>query len=309
MSRAAWADLPLVCPQCRRTITVGAEAASCAVCGLVFPLTGGVLHLTIGRKGTPGFDPHFFTTLNAVERSHFWFVGRRQVVLDTLRRTVPDLAQRRLFDIGCGSGGLLEFLSATGIAVAGACDAYEESLDLVRRRMDVPLLVVDEGRLPPLGSGYELLGMFDVLEHLDDDAGTLRFLASVLRPGGVLVLTVPAHPVLFDEMDEIAHHRRRYTRAELRERLRLAGLEVRVLSHFMSPLLPLLMLTRGIGRRWPGLRGRGALERRLVEFRVVAVVNLVMRWVLWLERRVMRLVSLPFGSSIVAVATRPKAQP
>jgi SAM-dependent methyltransferase len=287
---------------------VGAKGAVCANCDETFPLADGVLRLTIGREGRPGYDPHFFATLGEIERHHFWFVGRREVVLEVLRRAVPDLARRRLFDIGCGSGGLLEFLAQNGIAVAGACDAYEESLDLVRRRINVPLLVVDEGRLPPLGAGHDLLALFDVLEHLDDDAGTLRFLASVLRPGGVLVLTVPAHPVLFDQMDEIAHHRRRYTRGELRDRLRLAGFEVQVLSHFMSPLLPLLMLTRGIGRCWRGLGRQGPLEQWRVEFRVVPVVNVLMRWVLWLERRIMRLVSLPFGSSIVAVAVRPAAR-
>ena len=140
----------------------------------------GILRLTLGREGAPGYDPHFFNTLERVEGRHFWFVARREVILDALRRAVPDLEHRGLFDIGCGSGGLLQYLAARGVTVAGACDAYLESLEIVRRRIAAPLVLVDEGRLPPLGPGQELLGLFDVLEHLDDDRGVLRFLRSAL---------------------------------------------------------------------------------------------------------------------------------
>jgi SAM-dependent methyltransferase len=98
---------------------------------------------------------------------------------------VPDLHQRQLFDIGCGSGGLVEYLATSGVPVAGACDTYVERLTIVRQRPTAPLVLEDEGRLPPLGHGYSLVTLFDVLEHIDDDHETLRFLSSVLRPGGV----------------------------------------------------------------------------------------------------------------------------
>jgi SAM-dependent methyltransferase len=189
------------------------------------------------------------------------------------------------------------------VPLAGACDAYPESLELVRRRIDTTLVLVDEGPLPPLGPGQSLLGLFDVLEHMDDDVAVLRFLGSVLSPGGVLVLTVPAHPFLFDEMDEIAHHRRRYRRRELRDKLHAAGFDVPMLTHFMSPLVPALVVLRGAGRLFS--RGRDARARRDVEFRVVPVFNGAMRALLALEQLVLRVLPLPFGSSILAVARRP----
>jgi SAM-dependent methyltransferase len=263
------------------------------------------LHLVAGREGAPGFDPHYFDTLAAVEERHFWFRSRRQVILETLRRTVPDLGERALFDIGCGSGGLLSFLGGSGVPLAGACDAYLESLELVGRRVKAPLALVDEGRLPPLAAGQSLVGLFDVLEHIDDDAATLDFLRSVLEPGGVLVLTVPAHPFLFDEMDELAHHRRRYRRAELRARLEAAGFRVRLLTHFMAPMVPLLMLARGVGRAL-GVLGLSAQDRRSAELRVNPGLNPVLGAVLAVERWLLRTgVPLPFGSSLIAVAERP----
>ncbi len=297
------AALQLVCSRCRAPLAAGAEAAACAACGAVFPIRAGVLDLRAGRLGAAGFDPHYFPTLAAVERDHYWFATRRELVRDVLRDAVPDLGRRALFDIGCGSGGLFAFLGESGLALAGACDAYPESLALVRQRVAAPLLLVDEGRFPPLAPGHTLLSLFDVLEHIDDDLGTLGHLLEVLEPGGILVLTVPAHPFLFGEMDEIAHHRRRYTRGELGSKLREAGFRVLRLSHFMAPLVPLVAL------RWlaGALPGRAtSLERRKAELRVIPVLNGLMRALLRLERPLVRGGWLPFGSSLIAVAERPR---
>lgn len=295
-------ELRLVCPRCRAPLALAAGESVCGACDSRFPFRDGVLDLRVGRVGTAGFDPHYFPTLAAVERDHYWFATRREVVRDVLRASVRDLSERALFDIGCGSGGLLAFLGECGVPLAGACDVYPESLALVRPRVAVPLLLVDEGRFPPLASGYSLLGMFDVLEHIDDDVGTLRHLRDTLEPGGVLVLTVPAHPFLFDEMDEIAHHRRRYRRDELGDKLRSAGFSVLRLSHFMAPLVPLVTL-RWLARLAPG---RGTLERRRIELSVIPVLNGLMRALLRLERPLVRAGVLPFGSSLVAVAERPR---
>jgi SAM-dependent methyltransferase len=296
---------PLVCPRCRAGVAPSMTGACCPECAAEYKLERGVLHLVEGRAGAPGFDPHYFSTLGEVEERHFWFRARRRVILDALRRTLPDLEDRGLFDIGCGSGGLLAFLGQNGVRVAGACDAYLESLEMVRERTAAPLVLVDEGRLPPLGPGHTLLSLFDVLEHLDDDVATLRFLHSVLHPGGALVLTVPAHPFLFDEMDVLAHHRRRYRLPEVREKLERSGFEIRASFHFMAPLVPLLVLGRTLG----SLLGRGkakAAGRRATELSVIPGFNEALALPLAIERRwLARGFALPFGSSILAVAVRP----
>jgi len=276
----------------------------CAACGAHYPEVGGILRLVAGSSGAPGYDPHYFENLPQIETRHFWFVARREVILDGMRRHIPDLDQRHLFDIGCGTGGLVSYLTAQGIRLSGACDAYVQALEIARRRLDVPLVLVDEGRLPPLAAGHTLLGMFDVLEHIDDDRGTLAWLASVLEPGGYLVLTVPAHPFLFDESDERAHHRRRYRRRELREKLEGAGYDVRLLTHFMAPLVPILALLRGMGRLLPRPAGTDR-DRRDAELRPIPVVNGLFRSLLRVERGWIRTGTLPFGSSLLAIAARP----
>src|SRR5262249_11241413 len=176
--------LSLVCPRCRGPLDRDNPGYRCPACRVSYPERDGVLRLLEGDRGAPGYDPHYFGTLPQVEQEHFWFLHRREVILDTLRRHVPDLARRPLLDLGCGSGGLLAYLGRQGVPLAAGCDAYVEGLLLARRRVDAPLVLVDLGRMPPLGPGQAMIGLFDVLEHLDDDRGVLGWLSSVLEPGG-----------------------------------------------------------------------------------------------------------------------------
>jgi SAM-dependent methyltransferase len=296
--------LELVCPACAAPLVAQQPLARCGACGRGFEWKDGVLDLATTPAAGSGYDPHYFSTLPNVEERHFWFLARREVVKDALRRHVPDLQARALFDIGCGSGGLLAYLGRH-LPLAGACDAHLLALTLASRRTRAPLVLVNEDQPPPLGAGQTLVGMFDVLEHLDDDTGTLRFLHAILAPGGVLVLTVPAHAFLFGEADRDARHRRRYSRGELERKLRDAGFEIRLLTHFMAPLVPLLLLFRQAGRLLDAL-GFPSRTRSSQEVAVLPLFNAAMRGVLLLERLWLRALPLPFGSSLIAVAAKPR---
>jgi SAM-dependent methyltransferase len=302
-SRSHVSELLLVCPACGARLDARPPETRCTGCGASYLWRDGILDLAVGNHGAAGYDPHFFESLPLIEEQHFWFVARREVVLDGLRRGVPDLDRRSLFDIGCGSGGLLAFLQKH-LALAGACDAHRLALALASRRVNTPFILVDEGRVPPLARGHALVGMFDVLEHLDEDEAVLSWLLSILEPGGVLALTVPAHPFLFDEMDRLAHHRRRYTRRELWDKLLRAGFEIRLLTHFMALLVPPLLLFRRLGRLLQ-LLGLHSLREPTQELQVVPGLNPLMRALLRVERAWLRRFRLPFGSSLLAVAVRP----
>ena len=295
------------CPACGGALEARPAALLCLACGGVYPLENGIACFATGEAASPGFDARYFEPLAQIEDEHFWFVSRRQVILEGLRRAVPDLEARPLYDVGCGPGGLLAYLAAQGVPVAGACDAFLEGLVIARRRLDVPFAQVAGDGPPPLARGHRMLGMFDVLEHLDDDLGTLRWAAGVLEPGGVLVVTVPAHPFLFDEADVLAFHRRRYRKRDLDERLRRAGFEVRLLTHFMAPLVPLMMVSRPIGRLLR--RGRPADAHRDREMEVLPLLNGALKGVLALERAMLPVARPPFGTSLLAIAARPSGGP
>jgi len=292
--------LRLACRRCATGLTPSDEGLRCPACGLSLVEREGILAcLPQGAVGgRPGFDPHFFPGLDQIEERHFWFRARRLLIRERLQRWVPDLPQRALFDIGCGTGALVAFLERTGVTVAGACDAYAEGLRLARGRVGAPLLLAAEDQLPPLAAGQSLIALFDVLEHIDDDRATLAWLTSVLAPGGVLFLTVPAHPFLFDENDRVACHRRRYTRPELFEKLREAGLEPVRVEHFMA----LMVLPRILAR----MAGFGLHKRpgELSPLSVIPVVNDVACALLELEGRLTRWLRAPFGTSLLAIAAR-----
>ena len=301
--------LNVVCPSCRQALALQDSTLYCVACGAAYGQRDGVWQLALGRLGAPGYDPHHFDSLPQVEDRHFWFLARRALILDVLRMSVPDLSERPMFDLGCGSGGLAAYLAGHGVRLSGASDAYPEALQMARRKVDAPLFLVDEGRLPPLGPGQAMIGLFDVLEHIDDDVATLSWIAEVLEPGGCLVLTVPAHPALYNDSDRSAHHRRRYRKRELQGKLVAAGLRVRRLTHFMAPLAPLILAANwGQAALRPLLRCRPAasLGARL---RVRTGLNAIMGLVLGLERRLLSQISLPFGSSLIAVAERPRRVP
>jgi 2-polyprenyl-3-methyl-5-hydroxy-6-metoxy-1,4-benzoquinol methylase len=294
---------PLVCPRCSASLTATLDVLACRTCNARFTLESGIWELTLGEGPRTGYDPHYFPGIANVDSRHFWFVSRRELILDALRREIPDLSVRALFDIGCGAGGLIEYLESQHVPVAGGCDSYREGLHFARKRIFAPLFLVPGECFPPLAPNQSLVGMFDVLEHIEDDEGTLRAIAERLGPKGVLALTVPAHPFLFDEADRLAHHHRRYRREELRAKLERAGLTVLTLTHFMALLVPGVLVARAAGWVLAPVLGPPR-KRRDLELRVVPVINGVLRAWLRIERAWLRRGSLPFGTSLLAIARR-----
>lgn len=186
-------------------------------------------------------------------------------------------------------------------------DRHAEGLRYARLRTSCALVQGDI-LAPPFRGRFDLIGLFDVLEHVGDDVGVLSQLYSMLTDRGVLLLTVPAHQSLWSYFDEASHHCRRYESDELEEKLAGSGYRVEYLTQFMSVLYPLMWLGRRIAARFNRHacgRSDGAEDLALAELKVVPVVNSLLTWLLaleagWLARRR----HLPVGSSLLALARR-----
>jgi SAM-dependent methyltransferase len=169
------------------------------------------------------------------EDRHWWYRGRRRIVLDELAR-VPSARGGRALDAGCGSGRLLDDLAR--LAAVSGLELSEESVAVARARGHADVVAGAVEALPWPDETFELVTCLDVIEHTPDDRVTLRELRRVLRPGGHLLVTVPAYQALWSRHDVVNRHYRRYNRRMLRAAAGEAGLTVERMTSFNALLLP-----------------------------------------------------------------------
>lgn len=250
------------------------------------------------------FRPERFEALFIREDRHFWFEARNRCIA-AAATLISDLTSiKDVIEHGCGTGFVLRRLQRIfpEARVTGA-DLFAEGLAFARKRFAGNLVQVDV-----MNSLYrecfDLVGFFDVLEHLDDDLAALRVLRSQLRPGGWLLLTVPAHMWLWTEHDLAAQHRRRYTRRQLTTVLSEAGFKLRYCTEFMLPLVPLMWVRRLLSRMRSVSKESTECEVKS-HLRVHPLINRVMGLLLAPESAcIARGWRLPVGASIIALARR-----
>jgi len=255
--------------------------------------------------GEGGFDPGFYSDLYSAEERHFWFRGRNKVIGSVISRIIASFpATYRVLEVGCGAGNTTCMLQRLcGPAPVIGMDLFADGLRYARARGVACLVQADVSR-PPFSVPFELVAMFDVLEHVQDDVGVLRRLRSLLREGGCLVLTVPAHSSLWSYFDTAACHCRRYECVDLNEKLRATGYEVDYMTEFMMFSYPLVWLRR----RWAGRRTArvaGPTEAARGELQIHALPNALLGGLQAMETVfVKRRKRLPFGTSILVVARK-----
>jgi SAM-dependent methyltransferase len=244
-------------------------------------------------------ERHTYAIMYEVEGSHWWFAGRRRILESFVKEIIARLNVEgrtpRILDVGCGTGANLEMLAQFGDAEG--VDVSEDALAFCRAR---GLTRVKHGaaeRLPYEDNSFDLVTALDVVEHLDDDAGGLREMRRVLRPGGRALLFVPAFMWLWGVQDDVSHHRRRYTLPQLTERVRESGFEVERATYanltFFAPVLAGRLLMRATGVR-------PASENNIN----VPALNGVLGHLFGAERFWLRRLNFPFGVSAVCVARR-----
>ena len=251
-----------------------------------------------------GFNPDFFAHLAEVEQRHFWFVGRNDILRDVITGHFPSAG--RFLEIGCGTGFVLSCIrSAFPQASLSGSDIFTESLAFAAKRVPDAFLFQMDARHIPFHEEFDVIGAFDVLEHIDDDEMVLKQMYQACKPGGGVVLTVPQHRWLWSHVDDFAHHKRRYTRAELVEKAARAGFRAEYATSFVSLLLPLMLASR-----WLKKSGVDMDEQmEAVGLKVGKLTNAVLGAVMRIERRLINLgLSLPFGGSLLLVARKPESR-
>jgi SAM-dependent methyltransferase len=191
-----------------------------------------------------GFDPSSFAMLAEVEARHFWFMARNELIVGLANRFFP--RARSYLEIGCGNGAVLAALarSRPWERLAGS-DLHPTGLRQARARVSPAIeLVQMNARAIPALAVFDLIGAFDVIEHIVDDEAVLRSLRQATAKGGGTIIAVPQHPWLWSKADEIGHHQRRYRLGELERKLERSGFDILFSSSFTAVLLPLMTASR-----------------------------------------------------------------
>jgi trans-aconitate methyltransferase len=243
-----------------------------------------------------GFDPAFFEPLAGVEERSFWFRARNRLIVSTIRRRFPDAGS--FLEVGCGSGVVLAALQGEfpSMRLVGA-ELYDEGLAIARRRLPDVELVAADARALEYDGVFDLVGAFDVLEHIDEDEEVLARMVRSVRPGGGVFVLVPQHQWLWSKHDEFVEHRRRYTRKDLVAKAERAGVDVLETTSFVTSLLPAMTAARLIDR----LRNRTDPIGNLEPGPLNAVFERMLDGERWLIERG---VSLPFGGSLMLVGRK-----
>lgn len=234
------------------------------------------------------------------EGSYWWHVGRRKLAFTLLQKYVfGNGLKNPIMDAGCGTGGNMEILQKFG-QVFGV-DKEEEALSFCRRRGLNNLYLADITKTLPFEDNYfSLITGFDILEHIKDDEKALREFFRVLKPGGTLFLTTPAHPFLWSKWDEICGHKRRYKSQELRQKVEAAGFKIKRFSSSNFFIFPPAVFIRKLKEML--IHGK---EDYSTDFMPVPnFFNELLISVYALEAKLIANFDLPFGLSYIVLAEK-----
>ena len=244
--------------------------------------------------GFPLMERAVYDAMAELDQRHWWYVARREVIAQLIRRRARPPAKARLLEIGAGTGHNLKMLSEFGVVDALEVDGTARAL--AEKRLGRPLYSAPLPELTGVPKGeYDLVAAFDVIEHIPDDKAALESIARLLKPDGRLVMTVPAHQWMWSAHDVVNHHQRRYSKTALKRLIDRSPLKLEAIGYFNSLLFPVAVAERFASK----LRGKEDADLALPP----APVNQALERIIASERALIGRVPLPPGLSLFAVAS------
>jgi SAM-dependent methyltransferase len=304
-----------LCPICgvpdpiRDNENVWPAGWTCANCHYVMPESDGIPLLAPDLADTAhGFDPADFAVLAAVEAEHFWFVPRNRLIVTLIDRHFPRASS--ILEVGCGTGMVLSAIaqSRPWQRVVGA-ELHTMGLAEARKRLGQSFRLVQmDARSIPARDAFDVVGAFDVIEHIAEDEQVLAAMRNAIVPGGGAVIAVPQHPMLWSDVDDQAHHVRRYRRGELEMKFERAGFRILFSASYTVVLFPLMAASRLLRRIKGADRttdGPSDAKPLRTEFRLPRSLNALVRATLQAEvSTTLAGLRFPFGGSRIVVAAK-----
>lgn len=246
------------------------------------------------HESSVGFESDFYENLFNLEAHNFWFRARNKLIQWAVKTYFR--SAESMLEIGCGTGFVLSGIEKAfpRLTLAGT-EVLDRGLELASARLKTTALYQMDARSIPFEDEFDVIGAFDVLEHIDEDSLVLREIHRAVRPGGGIVITVPQHRWLWSHSDVYAHHQRRYTRADLTAKVVSAGFQISRVTSFVSLLLPLLLISRRLST--------SSTSDPYAEYKIPAYQDLLFENAMRIERSLIEVgVSFPAGGSLLLVA-------
>lgn len=239
-----------------------------------------------------GLDGHY-----AVEKEHFWFVSRREFIVECFKRNIPQSA--KIIEIGAGTGNVARELIASGYSDFSVGEMHMNGLRYAKSYGIEDCYQFDLLRTP-FEKEFDVVCMFDVLEHIEDESLALCRVNESLKSGGMLMLTLPAHMWLWSAVDDASFHKRRYTKKHLKKVLYDAGFELVEMRYFFKFLVPMLLVRSLLNA---GKRGEDINSVNTGSY-ISSLPNKILLALMRFENSLGRLVPDLFGGSLYAAARK-----
>jgi SAM-dependent methyltransferase len=245
-------------------------------------------------------DAHIYDQFAELEENHFWFRGRRTIFFDLIERELGGArSDLDILEVGCGPGGMMPPLTRYG-RVHGL-DIAHDALRYCQTRGFANVATASGTELPFDDASFDVVALFDTIEHIPDDKKVLEEVHRILKPGGFVFISVPAYQFLYSQNDRLVHHQRRYTRSNLGSLLRETRFKPRKLTYFNTFLFPLILPAVMVLKLKEKLFGLPEGQTNL-SHQFAGPINDLFAWFMSAERWLLRNMEFPFGHSLIAIA-------
>jgi ubiquinone/menaquinone biosynthesis C-methylase UbiE len=250
------------------------------------------------------YSSESFEVLFNAENSNFWFISRNKVIEYLFRKYLGKKTNYKVLEVGCGTGYVLTGLSKNKNYNLTGAEIYLEGLKYARQRLpDVEFIQMDATCMP-FKSEFDAVGAFDVLEHIQEDELVIANIFSAIKEGGFFFVSVPQYKFMWSYLDDIAFHKRRYNRNELKEKIERAGFKVKYIGSFVFALFPAMFISRLI-KKQKKIKEFDTHHEMYHELYLSPFLNSLFKLIMKVDELLIKTgISLPFGGSLVLVAEK-----
>jgi len=238
-----------------------------------------------------------YQTMFSIEETYWWFVARRKMVINLLKRYIKSSENLKLLDIGCGTGNnLIEF---NKLGDATGLDASQDAIEFCKQRGLLNVVKQNAEEITLAKESFDVITLLDVLEHVQDDMKVLSNCYDLCKKDSLVLITVPAYGFLWSEHDEALQHKRRYTAAELRNKLNISNFKIVKISYTISALFfPIFLM-----RFWQSIFKNSVYPQTAIVLLPKLINDFIIK-ILDIENSLLKYINYPMGVSIVCLAVK-----